>query len=131
MLGEKIANPAAMQLASVTNPAALQVANIQQASAMASNFPMEAATSQFDAKVKQDASATAVNMLAGGAKECNNLSFESNFKKQAPAENIVNSGPKFAIGDRVKIVGTKESCMSLQAGHGGWHPSMSEVRRLR
>lgn len=43
---------------------------------------------------------------------------------QAQNQNV----PKpFKINDRVRISATREGCIALQAGHGGWNPRMESV----
>eukprot|EP00794_Sanderia_malayensis_P003708 gene3708-4228_t len=110
-----------------------QGAATKQACAGAANFSMEP-SSHYDGQVREEPqSGNPVNTIAGEVKVCSDSSNNSgsltvtlNAPTTGAVENISQSAPKFNIGDKVMIVTNKETCVTLQAGHGGWHSSMIE-----
>ena len=55
-------------------------------------------------------------------------SMEENILTEEKEAKVAING-QFLIGDKVRITDSRDSCIAMQAGHGGWHNSMDEVNQ--
>ena len=135
MLGEK----------SETMSHTAQPTSIMRTAAIVPNFPMEDGASSSIAGATSVAGAGAASLDIASSKSIytggNNDSLNSADSISSQDGNTFcttaamaaqgqnqNVGKQFQINDRVRIAATRENCIALQAGHGGWNAKMEAVR---
>lgn len=125
---------------------ASQPASIVRTAALMPNFPMDG---DFNSGCNAGANAAIGGAIASVETIPNTMSFnyadgkssiESNSSLPESASLVgqlgasaigsryQNVAKQFQINDRVRIFATKENCIALQAGHGGWNAKMESVR---
>ena len=103
-----------------------------RSAATTSNFPTDEEASSSNAAAGSGALASTEIQsckanLIGNKDNTSNLAAPNAPSATTSQVQNQNISRPFQINDRVRISATREACIALQPGHGGWNPRMESV----